>query len=332
MSLVTTNKKCSRNCGRCLFDAELSDGVCSDCLKENTVNKKRCNGCGTIGIFTGEQLCSKCIKPGNAAYCKTCKTPLHAPESVKTGMCIQCTPSKQPVGFYKGGASGTAVDKCNHIGSPEVFKHGKGTVYAGGDRDEDEWTLHDKDIALLVSCKGSPFKAAKTESCVEVNAEAKALLPKAKYASFYPPPPKIYPTLYIDWSDGGTPPWGIEEKFALGLLDYVKAGNNIMVFCMGGHGRTGTMLSWLVHLAGINKADPVAWVRKNYCEKAVETAKQIEWLVAKGVKTKEDFSWSTTSLADMDTSGMSKKDRKKLNKAIAKASTQKSGDGWISVE
>jgi hypothetical protein len=43
------------------------------------------------------------------------------------------------------------------------------------------------------------------------------------------------------------------------VLDRARAGEQVEVGCLGGHGRTGTA---------------VAWVRASYCQKAVETAAQ----------------------------------------------------------
>jgi len=59
----------------------------------------------------------------------------------------------------------------------------------------------------------------------------------------------------------------------------------VLVHCMGGHGRTGTALAILLGLSGAMKKDPVAWLRKHYCEEAVETKKQIEYIQSLGVNT-----------------------------------------------
>jgi len=48
----------------------------------------------------------------------------------------------------------------------------------------------------------------------------------------------------------------------------------VEVGCIGGHGRIGTALAILAILTGHPAADAVAWVRANYCPKAVETIDQ----------------------------------------------------------
>jgi len=54
------------------------------------------------------------------------------------------------------------------------------------------------------------------------------------------------------------------------------------IFCMGGHGRTGTALSALAQVSAyapaIESGDIVTWVREVYCQDAVETQPQIDYL------------------------------------------------------
>lgn len=58
------------------------------------------------------------------------------------------------------------------------------------------------------------------------------------------------------------------------LRDRVRTGEHVEIGCLGGHGRTGTALASLAVLAGTPPDDAVAWVRANYCDRAVETAEQ----------------------------------------------------------
>jgi hypothetical protein len=46
--------------------------------------------------------------------------------------------------------------------------------------------------------------------------------------------------------------------------------------CIGGHGRTGTFLAALVSHYG--EKDAIEYVRQHYCQKAVESAKQVDYL------------------------------------------------------
>lgn len=59
--------------------------------------------------------------------------------------------------------------------------------------------------------------------------------------------------------------------------EQLYAGKKVHAGCIGGHGRTGLFLSALVmYLSG--EKDATTWVRANYCHKAVESSKQVEWL------------------------------------------------------
>lgn len=64
--------------------------------------------------------------------------------------------------------------------------------------------------------------------------------------------------------------------WVVGMLD---AGKRIHVGCIGGHGRTGTFLAALVSKYPGITDDPIAWVRKNHCVKAVESKVQIDFLI-----------------------------------------------------
>jgi hypothetical protein len=84
----------------------------------------------------------------------------------------------------------------------------------------------------------------------------------------------------LDWPDFGVPADPADLVAALrALLDRARGGERVEIGCLGGHGRTGTALACLAVLAGHPPGDAVAWVRTNYCAKAVETPDQ-EALVA----------------------------------------------------
>jgi hypothetical protein len=89
-----------------------------------------------------------------------------------------------------------------------------------------------------------------------------------------------WPHEHLDWPDFDVP----EDLDALrgaltDLLDRSRRGERVEVGCLGGHGRTGTALACLAVLTGTPANDALAWVRANYCYKAVETDSQ-EHLVA----------------------------------------------------
>lgn len=85
---------------------------------------------------------------------------------------------------------------------------------------------------------------------------------------------------YIPWTDYGLPTinwqtviFAIEQAF-----ESAKNGVNVEVGCVGGHGRTGTVLACMATIAGVKATNAVKWVRKHYCEHAVESEDQ-KWFV-----------------------------------------------------
>jgi hypothetical protein len=77
------------------------------------------------------------------------------------------------------------------------------------------------------------------------------------------------------------------KKMVTWLCNQLQEGKTVHVGCIGGHGRTGTVISAIVaEMTG--KKDAIQWVRKHYCKKAVEAKSQIEFLVKHyGVQTAE---------------------------------------------
>lgn len=65
------------------------------------------------------------------------------------------------------------------------------------------------------------------------------------------------------------------------LITYIaqalQDGKKVHVGCIGGHGRTGLVFAALVQVMTGEK-DAISYVRKHYCTKAVESAKQVDWL------------------------------------------------------
>lgn len=67
------------------------------------------------------------------------------------------------------------------------------------------------------------------------------------------------------------------DRLVQTIKESLEDGNRVAVSCIGGHGRTGLVLACVVgEMLGLD--DPVEWVRKNYCPKAVESDKQHEFI------------------------------------------------------
>lgn len=68
------------------------------------------------------------------------------------------------------------------------------------------------------------------------------------------------------------------KKMVTWICNQLHDGKTVHVGCMGGHGRTGVVLSAIVAEMK-EKKDAIQWVRKHYCKKAVESDSQIKFLM-----------------------------------------------------
>ena len=71
---------------------------------------------------------------------------------------------------------------------------------------------------------------------------------------------------------------GVQEAGRLDAKAQLEAGKKVHCGCIGGHGRTGTFLAALVSEFG--EKDAISYVRKNYCQKAVESSSQVKFLAS----------------------------------------------------
>lgn len=89
-----------------------------------------------------------------------------------------------------------------------------------------------------------------------------------------------WPAEWIDWPDFGTPR---NDELAAAAIEraylLARAGQRVEVACAGGTGRTGVVLACMAILAGQPSADAVAWTRRNYRRRAVETPGQRRWVL-----------------------------------------------------
>lgn len=88
-----------------------------------------------------------------------------------------------------------------------------------------------------------------------------------------------WPATVVDWEDFGLPEH--PELAAQQIVDAfgrAQRGELVEVGCLGGSGRTGTVLACMAVLAGVPAAEAVAWVRANYRPGAVETINQENWV------------------------------------------------------
>jgi hypothetical protein len=87
------------------------------------------------------------------------------------------------------------------------------------------------------------------------------------------------PAVLLDWPDFGVPTdAATADREIAAALTRARAGERVEVACIGGHGRTGTVLACMALLSGVPAADAVRWVRDAYCPRAVQEPSQQYWI------------------------------------------------------
>ncbi|MDQ0376445.1 protein-tyrosine phosphatase family protein [Amycolatopsis thermophila] len=88
-----------------------------------------------------------------------------------------------------------------------------------------------------------------------------------------------WPHTWLEWPDFRLPRDHDAAVHEIrGLYERVRAGEAAEVACAGGIGRTGTVISCLAILAGVDPAEAVAWTRRHHHPRAVETPWQGRWV------------------------------------------------------
>ena len=80
--------------------------------------------------------------------------------------------------------------------------------------------------------------------------------------------------LYVPWQDMGVVPYRTLSAAVVWSLTHIKSGGRLEIGCVGGHGRTGTMLGAILIYMGRTGKEAIDEVREGYCKKAIETKGQ----------------------------------------------------------
>jgi hypothetical protein len=85
------------------------------------------------------------------------------------------------------------------------------------------------------------------------------------------PPPVPWESRWVRWPDMWLPLWPAQLGAALDEARERAGTQRVEFACAGGRGRTGTSLACLAVLEGVPPREAVAYVRRNYHPRAVET-------------------------------------------------------------
>ena len=88
-----------------------------------------------------------------------------------------------------------------------------------------------------------------------------------------------WPADLVAWPDFGLPEEPeVAARQIVDAFGRAQRGELVEVGCLGGSGRTGTVLACMAILAAIAPGEAVEWVREAYRPEAVETAEQEAWV------------------------------------------------------
>jgi hypothetical protein len=111
------------------------------------------------------------------------------------------------------------------------------------------------------------------------------------------------------------------DKLIDWTIEQMRAGKKVHCGCIGGHGRTGIFLSVLINRINGRK-DASAWMRQNYCNKAIESKKQVDWLETEyGIERVEPRHAHVTKSTGHSTSKWDKNQSAKMNFGNSKPSS-----------
>ena len=114
-------------------------------------------------------------------------------------------------------------------------------------------------------------------NCANTGLSAMVVPPKMRHLlKYYQPTNRV---IKMPWKDFGGPP--VSFDFWPALVQELNGVKDMLVFCIGGHGRTGTALAamWIAAGKKISAVEAIDVVRKHYCKDAIEATEQVDYLV-----------------------------------------------------
>jgi len=167
-----------------------------------------------------------------------------------------------------------------HAGNVKIFSIGKGTLYAGGKNHG--MNIFGVDIVIDLADTNHDF-VSKLSRVRPKNIKAKETF--QELIAYEAANNKVPEILVLSIDDFKTPPPSWDKEFWKILTSTIRkeleGGKDILIHCLGGHGRTGLVIAILLKILRpdlLGESDPITYLRKNYCEHSVETAGQIDYV------------------------------------------------------
>ena len=168
---------------------------------------------------------------------------------------------------------GKSFRSCQHHLQPFTFKVGKQEYTLFGSAYSDRKSKAQAEKAGV--CAFLDNRWMKEYSPVWVNPEL-AYRTQNRFAT--PGDAIETPTMFLDWPDMGV----LEIKDLKPVVEYLAnvIDIGIEIGCMGGHGRTGTLMALIMVHLGCKPGKAIKTIRKDYCHRAIETQKQEDLIKA----------------------------------------------------
>jgi protein-tyrosine phosphatase len=173
------------------------------------------------------------------------------------------TRGKNPLGksevwdpYYELPAA-ASVYQCHHWG--QIVEVGSYTVRCSGSTYEGKWQAPDVGVYLDFSWAAITNTDLKSSDVFSVEGNGDYLIAK--------------------WKDFGVISLDKLETLVSIVVDELRADSVVEIGCIGGHGRTGTLLAAVLgKIEKLPAKRAVQEVRRRYCDKAVETQGQMDLL------------------------------------------------------
>lgn len=166
---------------------------------------------------------------------------------------------------------------CTHNSFYMLGKVKKCSIFIGAPADLEDYVVQGGRPKLIVDLTGSRIGFEATRMEMTYSKPSANLIPSLmQYEELLESAKLNFDRLTIDWTDKGIPT--MDRTFWDKFVDILKKiDGSVFIHCIGGHGRTGCVAAILVGLLEIDTdgIDPITYIRKQYCDKAVESDVQI---------------------------------------------------------
>lgn len=162
---------------------------------------------------------------------------------------------------YRDSVTGYRAKTCIHKGQDSIMQVHGCNIFASSSFYGDE---EGAEFGLVLNCANTGLTAM-------------TVPPKMRHLlKYYQPTNRV---IKVPWKDFGGPP--VTFEFWPALVQELTGVPDLLVFCIGGHGRTGTALAaiWIAANPKISGVEAINLVRKVYCVDAIEAVEQVDYLV-----------------------------------------------------